>query len=83
MLQIFILSYLSAFTGTKKPVDSSRRANMASVLIPIIKPELLDEFIMIWDLWFVLEDTVEDEKFPGKLKSKCERSCYKFPNFVI
>ena len=43
---------------------------MASVLLPVIKPELADEFVMIWDTWFVLEDTVEDEKFPGKLKSK-------------
>ena len=43
---------------------------MASVLLPVIKPELVDEFLMIWDLWFVLENSVEDEKFPGKLKSK-------------
>ena len=71
MFEILILLYLLAFTATETPVDSSRRANMASVLLPIIKPELVDEFIMVWDLWFVLEDTVEDEKCPGKLKSKC------------
>ena len=43
---------------------------MASVLLPVIKPDLVDEFLMIWDLWFVLENTTEDEKYPGKLKSK-------------
>ena len=64
-------------------MDSSRRANMASVLLPVIKPELVDKFIMVWDLWFVLEDTVEDEKFPGKLKSKCIWSFNKFAHFVI
>ena len=69
MFEFFILFYLEAFTGTEKPVDSSRRANMASVLLPVVKEELQDEFLMIWDLWFVLEDTTEDEKFPGKLKS--------------
>ena len=77
------LFYLLAFTATEKPVDSSRRANMASVLLPVIKQELVDEFIMIWDLWFVLEDTVQDEKFPGKLKSKSVWSFNKFPYFVI
>ena len=61
-----------AFTGTKEPFDGSRKANMASVLFPVIKPELLDEFVMIWDSWFVLEDTVSDEKCPGKLKSKSD-----------
>ena len=42
---------------------------MASVLLPVIKPDKVDEFLMIWDIWFVLDDTVEDEKTPGKLKS--------------
>ena len=51
------------------PFDSSRKANMASVLFPVVKPELLEEFLFVWDLYFVLEDTVEDEKWPGKLKS--------------
>ena len=64
------LIIFSAFTDTKIPFDDSRKANMASVLFPVIKPELIDEFVMIWDIWFVLEDTVQDEKFPGKLKSK-------------
>ena len=51
------------------PIDDSRKANMLSVLLPVIKPNLRNEFFKIWDKWFVLENTVEDEKFPGKLKS--------------
>ena len=47
---------------------------MASIILPVVKPELLDEFLMVWDIYFVLEDTVEDEKWPGKLKSKIEFS---------
>ena len=43
---------------------------MLSVLLPVIKPNLKNEFLSIWDKWFVTEDTVEDEKYPGKLKSK-------------
>ena len=43
---------------------------MLSVLLPIIKPDLKEEFLSIWEKWFVTEDTVEDEKHPGKLKSK-------------
>ena len=43
---------------------------MLSVLLPIIKPELESQFLNIWTTWFVTESTVEDEKFPGKLKVK-------------
>ena len=43
---------------------------MESVLLPVIKPELKDDFLSVWGDWFVLEDSVEDEKFPGKLKSE-------------
>ena len=42
---------------------------MLSILLPVIKPGLESEFLNIWQKWFVTEDTVEDEKFPGKLKS--------------
>ena len=52
------------------PIDDSRKANMLSVLLPVIKPNLRNEFFKIWDKWFVLENTVEDEKYPGKLKCK-------------
>ena len=45
---------------------------MLSILLPVIKPELKTEFLLIWEKWFVTENTVEDEKCPGKLKSKEE-----------
>ena len=59
-----------AFTDSEIPENDSRRANMLSVLLPVVKPELKSEFLSIWETWFVTEDTVEDEKFPGKLKSE-------------
>ena len=59
-----------AFTESEEPEDPSRRANMLSVLLPVVKPEKRENFLTIWEKWFVTEDTVEDEKFPGKLKSK-------------
>ena len=48
---------------------------MLSVLVPVIKPELKEEFFRVWENWFVTENTTEDEKFPGKLKSN-----YFFPS---
>ena len=43
---------------------------MLSVLLPVVKPDLKQDFLEIWQNWFVTEDSVEDEKCPGKLKSK-------------
>ena len=43
---------------------------MEATFLPIVKPELKQEFLKVWDKWFVLEDTVRDEKTPGKLKGK-------------
>ena len=43
---------------------------MSATLFPLVKPELKEEFLQIWTKWFVTEDTIEDEKFPGKMKSK-------------
>ena len=42
---------------------------MLSVLLPVVQPDRVDEFLQIWSTWFVTENSVEDEKFPGKLKS--------------
>jgi len=38
---------------------------MEATFLPIVKPELKTEFLECWDKWFVLEDTVRDEKTPG------------------
>ena len=43
---------------------------MLSIFLPVIKPGMENEFLSIWKKWFVTEDTVDDEKFPGKLKSR-------------
>ena len=43
---------------------------MRATFIPIVRAEKLDEFLSKWQTWFVLEDTVRDEKTPGKLKGK-------------
>ena len=43
---------------------------MEATILPLVKPHLLEEFKQNWHKWFVLEDTVLDEKTPGKMKSK-------------
>ena len=45
---------------------------MEATLFPLVKEGMLEDFKAIWGDWFVLEETVRDEKFPGKLKSKCK-----------
>ena len=42
---------------------------MLSVLLPVVKPEEKENFMKNWEEWFVTEESVEDEKCPGKLKS--------------
>ena len=64
-----ILLCFVAFTGSEIPKDNSRRANMLSVLLPVIKAGQKENFLAVWEDWFVTENTVEDEKCPGKLKS--------------
>ena len=46
----------------------SREEKMRAILLPVIKPELVENFFEIWTDWFVTQDTIEDEKFPGKMK---------------
>ena len=43
---------------------------MQKVFWPIVKPEKLDEFKNVWGQWLVLTNEIEDEKFPGKLKTE-------------
>ena len=59
-----------AFTDSKLPKNESRREKMLSIFLPVIKSGMEKEFLSIWKRWFVTEDTVDDEKFPGKLKSR-------------
>jgi len=50
-------------------VDDTRKEKIRATFVNIIKPELKDEFFANWTKWFVTEETAEDEKYPGKLKS--------------
>ena len=71
----FVLAYCDTdsialgLTNSKVPEGTSRRAELLSVLLPVVKPELLEDFFPAFEKWFVTEDTIEDEKYPGKLKT--------------
>ena len=41
---------------------------LRSVFLPIVRPELLEEFENVWGDILVLTDDVRDQKCPGKLK---------------
>ena len=56
-----------ATTKTGEKIGSTGDV-MRSVFLPIVKPELLDEFESVWGDVLVLTDEVEDQKKPGKLK---------------
>ena len=43
---------------------------LRAVFDPIVRPEMREQWETNWKRFFVTEDTVEDEKFPGKLKCK-------------
>ena len=43
---------------------------MRAIFEPILQEERKEDFFRIWHDWFVLEDTVRDEKTSGKLKSE-------------
>ena len=45
---------------------------MRAIFEPMLKPDRKEEFFKIWSDWFVLEETVRDEKTSGKLKSEWE-----------
>ena len=47
---------------------STMEEKLRAVFDPIVKPEMRNHWEANWKKWFVTEDTVEDEKFPGKLK---------------
>ena len=52
------------------PVDETLRAKMEALFYPIVRPEMMQSFQTKWEDWFVLEDSVEDKRAPGKLKCK-------------
>jgi len=52
------------------PRDDTLRAKMGSILFPIVRQDMMTSFQSEWEAWFVLEDTIEEKRAPGKLKSK-------------
>lgn len=43
---------------------------MAEIFLPIVKKGKMDEFKRVWGEWLVLSNTVEEQKFPGRLKKE-------------
>ena len=50
--------------------DMSPEEQLRAVFDPIVKPEMRQSWEENWKSWFVTTATVEDERFPGKLKRK-------------
>ena len=48
---------------------------LRAVFDPIVKPEMRESWEAKWKSWFVTLATVEDERFPGKLKRKLHKIC--------
>ena len=41
---------------------------MKKTFLPIVKPEMKEDFLRKWRNWLVLSDEIEEKKLPGKLK---------------
>ena len=52
------------------PVNPTRKKHIDAVFLPIVKSNKLASFLKVYKKWFVLEETIEDAKTPGKLKGK-------------
>ena len=60
-----------ATTRTRQMVEGmTPEEELRAVFDPIVKPEMRESWERNWKKWFVTEATVEDERFPGKLKRK-------------
>ena len=68
-------------TSKTKKIDENDTLleKMKKIFIPIVKPSLKEEFLSKWQDYFVLDDTIEQKRKPGLLKSK---NTFSFNNFV-
>ena len=66
---LLVLIFLLGFSKTGPINSSSRFDTLSAIFFPILKPGVKDEFLATWKEWFVTEDTIVDEKTPGKMKS--------------
>ena len=66
-----------ATTRTRPMVEGmTPEEELRCVFDPIVKPEMRESWESSWKKWFVTLATVEDERFPGKLKRKFETILY-------
>ena len=42
---------------------------MRCTFLPLVKPDMLNEFMQEWGKWLVLKDEIDQTKQPGLLKS--------------
>ena len=59
-------------TDMQMLVGQTAEEKLRAVFDPIVRPEMRNQWEATWKSWFVTEDTIEDEKYPGKLKCKFE-----------
>ena len=57
-------------TDMERLAADTAEEKLRAVFDPIVRPEMLDSWNAKWKKYFVTEDTIKDEKFPGKLKCK-------------
>ena len=68
-----------ATTRTKPMVEGmTPEEELRAVFDPIVKPDMRESWEANWKKWFVTTATVEDERFPGKLKSKLIKTIQKY-----
>ena len=56
---------------------------LRAVFDPILRPERRQHWYDNWSKWFVLTREVEDEKFPGRFKSKFQLKNHNLMSYLI
>ena len=69
-------------TDSERLKSETAEEKLRAVFDPIVRPEMKENWEANWKKWFVTEDTVEDEKYPGKLKCKFFAR-FKFQNVTM
>ena len=53
-----------------RPLEGTIEEQYRALFEPILKKNMKKSWEQNWKKWFVTTDTVEEERFPGKLKCK-------------